>query len=128
MINMSTNLTCYFGRGIFVEDEKKVKHFFNSNLNENDDLIDSYSDNSYKKDITKTESGLHLISDGMSGKYLFFGELKYKFNNGFSSILVENETFMYNKLYILSKANEFFSGILNFEEDDIYTMFLPHYH
>ena len=73
---MSTNLTCYFGRGIFVEDEKKVKHFFNSNLNENDDLIDSYSDNSYKKDIKKTESGLHLISDGMSGKYLFFWRIK----------------------------------------------------
>ena len=43
-----------------------------------DEVVTSLDDNGYKSKITQTESGLHLIVDGMNGDFMVFGKIVAK--------------------------------------------------
>lgn len=74
---MGVAATHYVVLGVALKDKKKVKEFFA--LEEpHRDFIEKYDDNGYKDKPTKTDSGIHMIVDGMCGEYVVVGKILSK--------------------------------------------------
>ena len=71
---MSTDATQYVVLGVAITYKEEVKKFF-SVVEEHYKFIDGFRDSGYNEEITPTESGIHIISDGMSGKYVVVGKI-----------------------------------------------------
>jgi hypothetical protein len=74
---MGVAATHYVVLGVVLKDEKKVKAFFGKE-EKFLDFTDKYDDNGYKDEPTPTESGIHMIVDGMCGKYIVIGKILSK--------------------------------------------------
>jgi len=74
---MGVAATHYVVLGVAITDEAQVKEFFRIN-EDHLDFMDGYDDNDYKDEITPNESGIHVIVDGMSGKYVVVGKILAK--------------------------------------------------
>jgi hypothetical protein len=74
---MGVAATHYVVLGVVITDEAQVKEFFRTN-EDHLDFMDGYDDNAYKNEITPNESGIHVIVDGMSGKYVVVGKILAK--------------------------------------------------
>ena len=72
---MGVSTTHYVVIGVSLTDEKLIKEFSKINEDHYDELNDHYYDNPYKREITPTESGIHIIADGMCGKYVVVGKI-----------------------------------------------------
>jgi hypothetical protein len=72
-----SDATHYVVLGVSITDREEVKKFFSIN-EEFYKFLDGYKDNSYQEKITDSESGIHVISDGMSGKYVVVGKILAK--------------------------------------------------
>lgn len=74
---MGVAATHYVVLGVALKDKKKVKEFFA--ISEKFlDFTEKYDDNGYKDKPTPTESGIHMIVDGMCGKYIVIGKILSK--------------------------------------------------
>ena len=79
---MSVITTHYIVLGVAITDKIEVKKFFEQNDGDND-LEEPFHDNGYNDEITPTVSGIHIIVDGMCGKYVVIGKILYKSQHGF---------------------------------------------
>lgn len=74
---MGVAATHYVVLGVALKDKKKVKAFFA--ISEKFlDFTEQYDDNGYKDTPTPTESGIHMIVDGMCGEYIVVGKILSK--------------------------------------------------
>jgi hypothetical protein len=74
---MGVAATHYVVLGVAITDEAQVKEFFRIN-EEHLEFMDGYDDNGYREEITPSESGIHVIVDGMNGKYIVVGKILAK--------------------------------------------------
>ena len=79
---MGVAATHYIVIGVALTDKVQINEFF-SLTEKHFEFFDNYNDNAYKDQITPTPSGVHIIADGMSGKYVVVGKIIYKSLNGF---------------------------------------------
>jgi hypothetical protein len=83
---MGVAATHYVVLGVSITDEAQVKEFFRIN-EEHFEFMEGYDDNAYDQNITPSESGIHVIVDGMSGKYVVVGKILAKaIDNGFDGL------------------------------------------
>jgi len=130
---MSVVLTEYIVRGYLIEDKDIIKTYLNKD--EDYDFEDLYNDNPYENKFEKGRC--FLIFDGMSGKYLVFGEICNKFNyNSYSPNVIDlnNQLWTLDDNKILesfleysSKYQDFYKS-LNLDSFKIKTIFLRHFH
>lgn len=74
---MGAETVHYVVYGDLIKDPKDVSEFF-KRTERNPEGLDLYDDNPYQEEITPTKSGIHIISDGMSGEYVVVGVIKDK--------------------------------------------------
>ena len=74
---MGVNATNYVMLGVAITENSEVKKFFRIN-EEYLDFMEDYDDNSNKKEINHNGSGIHVIVDGMSSKYVVVGKILSK--------------------------------------------------
>lgn len=74
---MGVSITHYVVLGVAITDEAQVKNFFRIN-EEHLEFMEGYDDNAYATEITPSESGIHVIVDGMSSKYVIVGKILSK--------------------------------------------------
>jgi hypothetical protein len=67
---MGVDTVLYVVYGVILDDLKDVQTYFDSDFDEG-----PYDDNTYREEISITDSGLHIISDGMNGRYVIFGKI-----------------------------------------------------
>ena len=86
---MGVNTVHYVVAGIVItpnEDFENFKHCWEvlSSIEEpHEDFALDYYDNPYNKNIVPTKSGIHIIVDGMSAKYIVIGKILAKSQQGF---------------------------------------------
>jgi hypothetical protein len=74
---MGVAATHYVVLGVALKNKAQVKKFFG--ISEKFlDFTDKYNDNGYKDKPTKTDSGIHMIVDGMCGEYIVIGKILSK--------------------------------------------------
>lgn len=71
---MGVRVTHYVVVGIVLDDKSQIK-IFNKCVEDNFEFFEEYDDNAYQKDISTTPSGIHVIVDGMNGKYIVIGKI-----------------------------------------------------
>ena len=74
---MGVATTHYVVLGVAITEEAQIKEFIHSS-EEHLEFMDGYYDNGYREEITPNESGIHVIVDGMSGKYIVVGKILAK--------------------------------------------------
>ena len=96
---MGVASTHYVVLGVAITDEVQVKEFFRM-TEEQFALMDGYDDNGYKEEISPTESGIHVIQDGMNGQYVVVGKILAKgVHSGLDLIEVSKINKQYKKIY-----------------------------
>lgn len=74
---MGVAATHYVVLGVALTNKAQIKKFFRIS-EEHLDFCDKYDDNGYKDKPTPTESGIHMIVDGMSSNYIVVGKILSK--------------------------------------------------
>lgn len=105
---MGVSATHYIVLGVALTDKEQVKEFFKIS-DEQYEYLDEYHDNAYSDKITPNSSGIHIIEDGMSGKYVVVGKILQRSDYGFN--LNETSTLPVSGL-ISEESKEVYSKIL----------------
>lgn len=96
---MGVAATHYVVLGVAITDKAQVKEFFRIN-EEHFEFMEGYDDNAYEENVTPSESGIHVIVDGMSGNYVVVGKILAKaIDNGLDIIEVADISTQYRKFY-----------------------------
>lgn len=96
---MGVDATHYVVLGVAITDEAQVEEFFRIN-EKHLEFMDGYDDNGYREEITPNESGIHVIMDGMNGKYVVVGKILTKgIEGGLEFTEVSNIGKQYKKFY-----------------------------
>jgi len=96
---MGVAATHYVVLGVAITEEAQVKEFFRLD-EEHHELMDTYDDNGYKEEISPSESGIHVIVDGMNGKYVVVGKILAKgVHSGLDLTEVSDINKQYKKIY-----------------------------
>lgn len=96
---MGSEATHYVVVGVVINDREEVKQFFDI-AEEHFKVCEEYHDNPYKDNITETSSGIHIISDGMSGRYVVIGKILEKaIYEGISLTEIDDFKKIYRKIY-----------------------------
>lgn len=89
---MGTDRVDYIVYGVAIRDKDIVNQYLNI-FDKKYNLLYSYHDNPYKEEITES-LGIHLISDGMSGRYVVIGKIIDKsYFNGFDLTIINQIKF-----------------------------------
>lgn len=98
---MGVAATHYVVLGVAITDKAQVKEFFRISEEQLPlDFMDGYDDNGYKEEITPSKSGIHVISDGMNGKYVVVGKILAKgIEGGLDFTEVSDISKQYRKFY-----------------------------
>lgn len=78
---MSTNCTTYVIDGHLIDDKENVRELFAAWETDASGFMGRYVDNPYQEEIKKTDSGVHVVADGMNGDYIVIGVILSKTNN-----------------------------------------------
>lgn len=96
---MGVAATHYVMLGVAITDKAQVKEFFHIS-EEHFEFMEGYDDNAYEENVTSSESGIHVIVDGMSGNYVVVGKILAKaIDNGLDIIEVADISTQYRKFY-----------------------------
>ncbi len=79
---MGVSATHYIVLGVALTNKEQIKEFFEIS-DEHEAVLDEYDDNAYSDEITENTTGIHIIADGMSSKYVVIGKILQKSNYGF---------------------------------------------
>lgn len=79
---MSVTNSHYVVFGSIETNDGRIERFFNAS-EEFYEFVEKYNDNGYQVKITRTDSSIHMIADGMSSNYVVVGKILYKDFAGF---------------------------------------------
>ena len=134
---MSTNRVDYIIVGYAITDSKVIKDFFKiSDANtEAYKFLDKYDDNGYQEKVSKNDTDIHCIADGMNAEYIVIGHIINKSHDGFSlkdSSAVEITTplkkLVFREYYKIEKELQKYDETFSFKVDEPKLLIFSHWH